>query len=341
LRGFSAPVKLQYAHSDAELMFLMAHDTDPFNRWDAAQTLAQRTLLKLVGDAQSGRQLRVSGGFIEAFHQALGDTKADKALLAEVLTLPSEATLGDQLDQVDVEAVHGAREWLKTHLASTLRDVFLEVYRANASTGQYDIRPTSIARRGLRNLLLNYLMQLDDPAIRALCMRQFETADNMTDRMAALAALVNTDAPEREQALTVFESQWRDDPLVMDKWFSVQALCKLPGTLQRVESLMRHPAFSLRNPNRVRSLVGVFCSANLIGFHAADGSGYRFLVDQVLTLDGLNPQVAARMLRLMTRWRRYDANRQQLMQGQFERVLAQPGISRDLFEIASKSLETA
>jgi aminopeptidase N len=181
-------------------------------------------------------------------------------------------------------------------------------------------------------------MQLDDAQVRQLCMDQFETGDNMTDRMAALSALVNCDCPQRPQALAAFESQWGDDALVMDKWFAVQANSKLPGTLHAVKQLMRHPAFSLRNPNKVRSLVGVFCSANVSGFHAADGTGYAFLADQVIALDKLNPQVAARMLRIMSRWRRYDPVRQALMRAEFERVLAQPGVSRDVFEIASKSL---
>jgi aminopeptidase N len=181
-------------------------------------------------------------------------------------------------------------------------------------------------------------MQLGRPEINTLCMTQFDEADNMTDVMAALACLVNVECPQREQALLAFEVKWRDDPLVMDKWFSVQAGSKLPGTLAQVKELMSHPAFSLRNPNKVRSLVGGFCSGNLINFHAVDGSGYRFLTDQVLALDSLNPQIAARMLRIMSRWRRYDGDRQALMKSQFERVLENAKVSSDVFEIASKSL---
>jgi aminopeptidase N len=256
------------------------------------------------------------------------------------LSLPSESTLGDQLEVVDVEGIHAVREWLKTALAQALQDDLLAVYQANSAVGAYSIEPVAIARRSLKNLALNYLMQLDDAQVRQLCMDQFETGDNMTDRMAALSALANCDCPQRPQALAAFESQWGDDPLVMDKWFAVQANSKLPGTLQAVKQLMRHPAFSLRNPNKVRSLVGVFCSANVSGFHAADGAGYAFLADQVIALDKLNPQVAARMLRIMSRWRRYDPVRQALMRAEFERVLAQPGVSRDVFEIASKSLGT-
>jgi len=338
LRGFSAPVRLEYPYDDRELMFLMARDSDPFNRWDAAQTLAQRSLLELVEACRAGRPLAVDAGYVEAFRLTLEEQAADRALQAELLSLPSETALGELMQEVDVEAIHRAREWLKGHLADRLREAFEAVYATHAGAAGFDLDPASIGRRRLRNLALEYLMQLEDPAIQTLCMEQFETADNMTDRMAALHALANSDAPQRQQALSAFERRWRDDPLVMDKWFSVQAGSKRPGTLREVEALMRHPAFSLRNPNKVRSLIGVFCSANLPAFHAADGSGYRFLTDQVLALDGLNPQVAARMLRLMTRWRRYDPDRQRLMRAHFERVLARPGISRDLFEIASKSL---
>lgn len=339
LRGFSAPVKLSFDYRDEDLMFLMAHDSDPFNRWDAAHSLAKTTLLSLVEDHRQQREPTLQPGFVEAFRHALIDEASDPALLAEVLTLPSESILGDQMETVDVEAIHSMREWLKRNLATALKADFLAVYERNYASASYDIQPASIARRSLKNLSLNYLMLLDDPEIVRLCMRQFESSDNMTDRMAALSALANRDCLERNQALTSFEAQWRDDPLVMDKWFAVQANSKLPGTLQTVKQLMLHPAFSLRNPNKVRSLVGVFCSANISGFHASDGSGYGFLADQVIALDKLNPQVAARMMRLMTRWRRYDAARQALMRGEFERVLAQPGLSRDVFEIASKSLE--
>ncbi|MCU7844074.1 MAG: aminopeptidase N [Candidatus Thiodiazotropha sp. (ex Monitilora ramsayi)] len=341
LRGFSAPVKLDFDYSDRELMFLMARDSDDFNRWDAAHTLSQRTLLDLVANIQAGKPLSIDMGYVEAFAKALNDEQADKALLAEVLSLPSESTIGDKMDVVDVEAIHNAREWLKHELATRLREDLLRIYSTHCQPGDYDIEHASMARRSLKNLALNLLMQLNEPEVNELCMNQFQAANNMTDVMAALSALVNTDCPQRDEALAAFETKWHDDPLVMDKWFSVQANAKLPGTLQQVKSLMTHPAFSLRNPNKVRSLVGVFCSANLIHFHAADGSGYEFLTDHVLALDSLNPQIAARMLRIMSRWRRYDVHRQALMKAQFERVLAKSDVSKDVFEIASKSLAEA
>jgi aminopeptidase N len=338
LRGFTAPVKLRYPASDEELMFLMARDTDPFNRWDASQSLAQRTLLKLVDDFRADQPLELNEGLIIAFETALTNESTDKALLSEVLRLPSESTLGDQMEVVDVEAIHHVRNWLKTALANRLHQRLLSVYRENISEAAYDITPTSIARRRLKNLALDYLMQLDDPGIYALCYEQFEKADNMTDVMAALSALANTDCSQRAQALAVFEKRWIDEPLVMDKWFSVQANSQLPGSLQQVRGLMEHPAFSLRNPNKVRSLIGVFCSMNINAFHNRDGSGYAFLADQVIALDKLNPQIAARMMRIMSRWHRYDEHRQGLMCRQFERVLSHTDLSKDVYEIASKCL---
>ncbi|MCG8066524.1 MAG: aminopeptidase N [Candidatus Thiodiazotropha taylori] len=337
LRGFSAPVKLEYDYSDDQLMFLMAKESDDFNRWDAAQTLARRTLLKLVEACQQGQSLALPGGFVEAYRLALTDQQADKSLLSELLSLPSESTIGDQMTQVDVEAIHQARQWLKQALAEALRDDFSAVYELNQSQA-YEITSASIGQRRLKNLALNYLMSLEDTQIDRICMAQFETADNMTDVMAALHGLVNRDIPERDRALSDFEAKWQQDPLVMDKWFAVQAGSNLPGTLASVKALMEHPAFSIRNPNKVRSLIGAFCSTNLFAFHAADGSGYEFLTDQVITLDSLNPQIAARLLRIMSRWRRYDESRQQLMRKAFERVLAQADISKDVFEIASKSV---
>ncbi|MCU7877337.1 MAG: aminopeptidase N [Candidatus Thiodiazotropha sp. (ex Lucinoma borealis)] len=338
LRGFSAPIKLRYHASDEDLMFLIARDTDDFNRWDAAQTLSQRTLLKLVAAYQASEPLTLPEGLVIAFHNALSNEEADKALLSEILVLPSESTLGDQMQVVDVEAIYHVRQWLKHALASRLRQLLMSVYQRNKQASPYDISAVSIARRRLKNLALDYLMQLHELEINSLCMRQFETSDNMTDVMAALSCLSNSDCAERVGALAAFEAKWQDDPLVMDKWFSVQAISRLPGALQRVRALMNHPAFSLRNPNKVRSLIGVFCSANLSEFHAADGSGYTFLTDQVLELDGLNPQIAARLMRIMSRWRRYDDERQALMHAEFERVLSHTNISKDLFEIATKCL---
>ncbi len=336
LRGFSAPVKLSFEYSDADLIFLMANDSDGFNRWDAAQMLLQRILLRRISDAREA----LPDGLLDSFGRALTDPDTDKALLAEVLTLPSESYLGDQMEEVDVDAIHLGREELKRHLAHELRSELLAVFHANREQGGYDTKPASIARRSLKNMCLGYLVQLQDDESLGLCVEQYREGHNMTDVMAALSLIADSEAEERGLMLADFYQRWKGDQLVLDKWFTVQAVSKRQDTLEQVEQLTRHPDFSITNPNRVRSLVGAFCSANPVRFHRADGAGYRFLADRVLELDGLNPQVASRMLRLMTRWRRFDPSRQNLMREQLQRVLATDSVSRDVYEIGSKSIES-
>lgn len=334
LRGFSAPVKVQCDFSDDELMFLMARDSDGFNRWDAAQTLGLRILLRrLQDDAYAA-----PAGFIAAFRQALNEPDPDRALLAEVLDLPAESYLGEQMQTVDVDGIHRAREAVKRALAEALHDDLLQAYDANRDTEDYAITTRAIARRSLKNRCLDYLMQAAGEAATERCLAQYHEAGNMTDRQAALALIAHSDLPEREAVLADFAERFAQDPLVLDKWFSVQAASKRPDTLQRVQGLMGHPAFSIRNPNKVRALIGAFSSANPVRFHAADGSGYAFLADRVLELDRLNPQVAARLARGLTRWKRYDETRAAAMKGQLERIKAAAGVSRDLFEIVNKSL---
>ncbi len=334
LRGLSAPVKVCYDYSDEELMFLMAHDTDDFNRWDAAQMLSQRIILNRV----QHKTLSLPSGYIDALRKVLHDTAVDQALRAEILTLPSESYLGDQMDEVDVEGIHTASEALKKYIAEQLKADLLGCYQASKEEGGYRPEAADMGRRRLKNICLGYLMQLDDAQARSLCLQQFQASHNMTDVIASLSLLANRDCPEREQALAGFYTKWREDTLVLDKWFAIQATSKLPDTLARVKALREDAAFSIKNPNKVRSLIGAFCSANPIRFHAADGSGYAFLADAVLELDRLNPQVASRMLRLMSRWQRYDDSRRRLMQFQLQRILSAEGLSKDVYEITSKSL---
>ncbi|MCP3668206.1 MAG: aminopeptidase N [Gammaproteobacteria bacterium] len=339
LRGFSAPVKVKYGYSDEELMFLMAHDSDDFNRWDAGQTLAQRLILNMVDEREKGQKMTVPTGFVAAVAQILNDKECDKALLAELLTLPSESYLGDQMETVDVEGIHAAREQLKCQLAMELEELFVSVYNENSGESEYRPELADIARRSLKNLTLGYLSVLDSDVSRARSKAQFDAGSNMTDVMAALGALSNSEGREWVEALESFYQHWQSDPLVLDKWFAIQATADRSDTLQQVEQLMQHPAFSINNPNKVRALVGALCAGNPIHFHRADGAGYRFLVDRVIELNGINPQIAARLLRMMARWQRYDLGRQKLMKHELERVLAEEGLSKDVFEIASKSLE--
>ncbi len=340
LRGFSAPVKLHYDYSVEELMHLIAFDSDGFNRWDAAQTLAQRIILSMVAEQAAGRSPKVPRGFVEMYRRILISRLDDAALWAEVLTLPSESYLGDQMDVVDVDAIHQCREAVRSHIGRELQAELGALLQRLAEDGPYRIEPEDIGRRALKNLALGYLMAGGGRPAQELCLAQYRAAHNMTDVMAALSLLADSDAPEREEVLADFESRWLEDPLVMDKWFAVQAQSSRMDTLARVEALMTHPAFSIRNPNKVRSLIGAF-AVNQLRFHAADGSGYRFLVDRVLELDRLNPQVASRMLRQIARWRRYDSGRQALMQSQLQRIMDAPAVSKDVYEIASRSLEEA
>jgi len=339
LRGFSAPVKLEMARSDEELAFLFAHDPDPFNRWDAGQTLASKTLLQLIGQVQQDAPLSLRESFIQAFRKTLQHPDLDSALVSQALTLPSESYLADQCDTVDVEAIHTAREFMRKQLAEQLYESFLDAYRGHSSDQPYRFDAISMGRRSLRNLCLSYLLESGSEEARDLCLAQLQHAHNMTDTLAALSSLSHHDWPERVEQLNRFYDTWKQDPQVVEKWFAIQAGSRLPDTLQQVESLMTHPAFRITNPNKVRALVGRFCMGNPIRFHASDGEGYRFLTDRVLELDSINPQMAARLVSALSRWKRFDGERQTLMQDQLKRILAATDLSRDVFEIVSKSLD--
>ncbi len=338
LRGFSAPVRLQVSWQEGDLAFLMAHDSDSFNRWEAGQQLACRVLLRQLEDLQQKKAAVLDEPFVAAFGKTLRDERSDPALLALALTLPTETYLGEQLTVCDPGAIHEARETLRRQLSERLQGELLKVYRRCRESEPYQLSPAAIGRRSLKNLCLAYLMSLDNAAALSLCLEQFETADNMTDVLAALGCLVHSDSAQRARALEAFYQKWAQDPLVLDKWFTLQACSRRPDVLAEVRRLMEHPAFNLRNPNKVRSLVGAFCHGNPARFHSPCGEGYAFAGDQVLALDPFNPQVAARLLSALSRWRRYDPARQDLMKAQLRRILAAPGLSPDCYEIASKSL---
>jgi aminopeptidase N len=337
LRGFSAPVKVRFAYSDEELMFLMAHDSDGFNRWDAAQTLAQRLILGLV-EAGPG-EVELPAGFLDAFARVLRDPQGDPALQAEILSLPSESYLGDQMAVVDVDGIHRVRRAVRAAIGRALGEDLARGYAALEPQGPYRPEPAEIGRRRLRNLLLGYLVDAGGGEAAGLCLAQYHARHNMTDVMAALALIADGALPERDRILEDFAGRWHGDPLVMDKWFGVQAVSSREDTLARVKALLEHPQFSLRNPNKVRALIGSFAAGNPVRFHAPDGSGYAFLAERILDLDPLNPQVAARLVRVMARWRRFDAGRQALLREQLERLAGAPGVSKDVYEIASKSLQ--
>jgi aminopeptidase N len=338
LRGFSAPVNLRFDYGDADLAHLMAHDADAFNRWEAGQRLAMNVMLDGIEQARAGNPPGFPASLFDAFRRTLRNAAQDPAFAAEALGLPSEGFIAEQMDEAAPDEIHAVRVALRRRIAMELRGDLEQAYRSFATAGDYSPDAASAGKRALRNLCLGYLMEIDDPALRGLCMRQFESADNMTDAMAALTALANTDCAERPAALAQFHARWKDEPLVLDKWFAVQSTSRLPGTLAEVKKLLQHPDFSLRNPNRARSVIGTFCNGNHVHFHAADGSGYEFGADQVILLDALNPQVAARLARAFDRWRRFDAGRRAHSRKALERILATPSLSRDTREVVTKAL---
>jgi aminopeptidase N len=343
LRGFSAPVTLNSQLSDDELTFLMARDSDAFNRWEAGQVLGTRILLAMIADIQAGRPARLPDSFVAAVATVLDGASADPAFAAQALVLPTEAYLGTQMATIDPDAIHAAREAARRHLADALRDRWLKGYRGYSGNEPFSVDAAAIGRRSLKNLCLATLMSRgdDDAEVLGLCLGQFHGASAMTDAIAALQFIANTAAHERDDVLARFHERWKDEPLVMDKWLGVQAMAARVEALDDVRRLMEHPAFSIRNPNKVYALIGGFAGGNLVRFHESCGSGYDFLAEQVLRLDPLNPQVASRLMGPFSRLRRYDEARQGLMRTQLQRIVQQPGLSPDVFEVASKSLAAA
>jgi aminopeptidase N len=330
-RGFSAPVVVASDRSAADLAFLSAHDDDPFGRYEAMQQLMLDTLIAAVG---SGRVDHAP--VIEAVRQTLTNNALDPAFIAEAVLLPSEAFVGDQMEMVDPDAIHDARDSLRKALGRDLDGLWRAAYAGNVAD-RFEYSPAAKGARRLRNVALGYIAGSGAADAAGIAFRQFEAADNMTDRLAALGTLANSDADERVAALDIFYNRYRDNALVIDKWFTTQALSTRLDTVAAVRELRQHPDFSFGNPNRVRSLAGAF-SVNQHAFHERQGGGYRFLGDVILALDPINPQTAAKLLPPLGRWRRFDAARQALMKAELERILAAPGLSKDVFEQASKSL---
>lgn len=340
LRNFSAPIKLNYAYSDKQLEFLFKHDKDPFNRFEAGQIYAVRMLLKLADDYRRNGSLAVPDAFINMYAHVLENDKQDSFLLSEMLYLPSEKYIGEQMQVIDVDAIHAVREFALRTIAEKLEPLFLKTYKAyHDETGNYHFSIEEVGKRQLKNRCLSYLTLL--PKYTELAYQQFKTAlnKNMTDTQPALAALTNVaEAELRGRVLNEFYITWKHDALVVDKWLAIQAASKQPNALQEVKKLMRHEAFDIKNPNKVYSLIGTFGQRNPVHFHAANGEGYAFLREVVHQLDKLNPQVSARMVKPLTTWRRYDKERQILMRKQLELLMQDTNLSKDLYELVSKSL---
>ena len=338
LRGFSAPVKLDAPRSDDELTFLMAHDSDPFARWEAGQQLAARLILELVEARKAGKPMVVPDHFVDAIRRTLDDQRLDRSFIADAVALPGLAFLGELMPEIDIDGLWAVQQRVRSVLSNQLADRWGSVYDANHASGPYRFTPGEVGRRRLRSTALSYLSTDKGDAARRRAVAYFEGAGNMTESIAGLTVLAELGGAEGEAALAAFYERWKGEALVLDKWFGIQARTPTEGTLERVKRLVDHPSYDRRNPNRVYSLVGAFASGNPVQFHQAGGAGYRFLADQVLATDRLNPQIAARLLGPLGSWRRYDAIRQDLMKRELQRIVAEPGLSRDVFEIASKSL---
>ena len=336
-RNFSAPVSIDYPYSDEALQRLLCSDSDPFNRWEAGQRLAMKLLLEGVADYRAGTPVQFPNYLPQAFGRVLDGAAQDASFAAEALALPPEVVIAERLDEIDPEAVHAVRLAMRRFLAERLQAELRRCYESPAPLGPYRPDAASSGRRALRNLCLAYLVDLGDEPSRRMCLAQLSAADNMTDALAALTAIANCDCAERRPVLNAFYAKWKDEPLVVDKWLGVEALSRLRGTVARVRELTEHPAFTLKNPNKVYALLGSF-SVNQVNFHAADSSGYDLMVEQSVALDAINPQVAARMVRHFERYRRFEPKRRALMRAALEKIVATAGLSRETAEVVGKAL---
>ncbi|HWJ99470.1 MAG TPA: aminopeptidase N [Xanthobacteraceae bacterium] len=338
-RGFSAPIKLTSNLGDDDYVLLAAHDSDPFNRFDAINTLAMRHLVASTADIRAGLKSSAPLALIAALETTLSDGKLDPAFRAQAVGIPSENDIAREIGaNIDPQAIHTARRDLRRTVAQALKDRCETVYASLSAPEPYSPDAASAGRRALKNTCLDYLTALGTPDALARAYRQFSTADNMTDRFAALAILTLHDAPEREKALAEFFDRFREDPLVIDKWLALQAQIPETGTLARVQALMKHPAFSMGNPNRVRSLIGVFAAGNPSQFNREDGKGYEFIADIAIGLDPKNPQVTARLLSAFKSWRVLEPVRRAAAEKALQRVAATAGLSPDSTDIVSRSL---
>ncbi|KAK9814410.1 hypothetical protein WJX72_005522 [[Myrmecia] bisecta] len=352
LRNFSAPVKLDYqGQTEADLVFLLAHDTDPFNRWEAGQRLAKNLLLKLYAaamDTSKGASLEervqsaggVTSGFADAFKAVLTDKGLDGMFIAFATTLPASSELVDMIPNADPLVLHEVRKYVVKELAARLRPELEAILKATDSKPgeEYVFNAAEASRRALKNKALGYLAALGDAQITADVLRRFREAGNMTDKVAALASLADMEGEERETAMSEFYESWRDEPLVLLKWLALQAGSNAPGNLRQIKALLDHPAFNITNPNACYSVFLGF-TRSAVNFHASDGSGYEFLGDSVLKVDKINRQVASRIAGAFTTWKQYDAERQTMMKAQLQRIVEAEGLSENVFEIVSKSLQ--
>jgi aminopeptidase N len=343
LRNFSAPVIVDYGYSDAELAFLASHDSDPFNRWEAGQRLAIARLLALTDAVEAGRPLALDPGYVTSFRSTLSDDSLAPAFREQALTLPAETFIGEQRPVIDPEAIRTARQFMVRELGRALAADWQSVHSAMQVDGDYAPDPVSAGKRALRNLALSYLVEGEVPDGLDLARQQLIDASNLTEAQGALAVIVNSSAPWKADALVQLARIWANEPLLMNKWYQLQATSIArpgePPVVERIRLLMRHPGFSLANPNSVFALIRSFCVANEAEFHRRGADGYAFWAEQVLALDRINPTVAARIARALDRWRRFTPDRQAAMHEALVVIVATEHLSRDVREIVTKSLE--
>lgn len=338
LRDFSAPVKIKRSVDNKSLAFLASNDSDEFNRWDASQTLIKNFLKDCILKYKSKGQLILNSTLAATFNNIISDKKLNpmvKALIMQGVSI--DEIINDSKD-VDIDAINVARNFMLFELAKENKRTLMSIYYDNKDDSNYKYSVKDAEHRKLKNTALSYLTRTKDVDVVNICSSQFNKADNMTDQITALECLVNFGGRERENALGKFYKRWQDEPLVVNKWLSVQARSELPNTLDNVKRLMRHQAFDITNPNKVYSLVGGFCIGNPIRFHDKSGSGYQFLADAIIKLNKINPQVAARMISPLTEWHKFDKSRQAKMKFELQRINKEPNLSKDILEIVNKSL---
>ncbi|MCF6301226.1 MAG: DUF3458 domain-containing protein, partial [Proteobacteria bacterium] len=339
-QGFSAPVIVNRDQSIDELVFLMKHDLDSFNRWDAAQKIQSLVILEKYDSLMKQTDYQCPDYLPDSIRHVLLDINSDPALIAKAITLPSLKSLMLQRQEVDIHALYEAKRWLIRHIVDRLHVELLSIYNQNYISEEYKIEAEQIARRSLKTRCLAYLMKSEKTEIMKMCLDEYRAASNFTEKISAFSFLIHHQYDTYEDLLAEFYEQWKGKSLVTDRWLAIQASSPAQNTLERVKNLMDHEAFSLTNPNAVRGLIAAFCGANITQFHAKDGKGYEFLADQVIVLDRINPQIASRLASLFNDWKSFDKDSQKMIRQQLERISGEKDLSPNVYEIVEKSLNS-
>lgn len=338
LRDFSAPVRLKAQYKESDLLHLFAHDNDPVARWDAGQQVFFIEIEKMLTAYKNKQKITLSQSLKDILHKTLTTAHDDLGYIAMLIQIPDQNMIAERQKYVDVEAIYHVYREFALQIATELQDVLLSSYRACHNHMAYHINPSFVAKRSLKNTCLRYIARLNTPEVHQLIKQQYYHADNMTDRFAALQAVNHLDCTLRDELFADFAIAWKHEPLVLDKWFALQAASELPDTALKVMELLGHPDFLLENPNKLYALLGTFSNQNPYHFHTVSGIGYKLLADEILRIQQFNPQVAARLANAFASWRKYNDERQNLLQGELTRILEHQGLSSELHEIISKIL---